>query len=80
MLHVNKMVEQFTVIITLFSDVSAIRRQVCRPKRAGIECRGAEHECDLSEYCTGNSEYCPDDVHKQNGLQCQNGEVGAYRL
>ncbi|XP_043195148.1 disintegrin and metalloproteinase domain-containing protein 19-like [Amphibalanus amphitrite] len=51
---------------------------VCRPKRAGVKCRGAEHECDLSEYCTGASEFCPDDVHKQDGLECQGGEAYCY--
>lgn len=33
---------------------------LCRPKSPGTLCRPADaHECDLPEYCTGQSEYCP---------------------
>lgn len=40
-----------------------------------MECRYAVHECDLPEYCTGDSEYCPDDVFKADGHECMAGQV-----
>lgn len=49
--------------------------QTCRPKTAGSTCRSADHECDLPEYCTGQSEYCPDDVFKMDGESCDRGKV-----
>ena len=38
-------------------------------------CRAAASECDLPEFCHGNTEWCPRDVHKQNGITCDNEEV-----
>jgi len=40
-----------------------------------VECRSAPHECDLPEYCTGDSEYCPDNVFKFDGSACDTTEV-----
>ncbi|XP_054006349.1 uncharacterized protein LOC128891135 isoform X1 [Hylaeus anthracinus] len=51
----------------------------CRPKTAGTECRSAEHECDLPEYCTGQSEYCPADVFKMDGEPCSMGKAFCYQ-
>ena len=36
----------------------------CRPKRPGEMCRLSDHECDLPEFCTGESEFCPKDIYK----------------
>lgn len=49
--------------------------QTCRPKTAGSVCRGADHECDLPEFCTGQSEFCPEDVFKMDGEKCDRGKV-----
>ena len=38
--------------------------KTCRPQAAGVACRHAEHECDLPEFCTGASEFCPADIYK----------------
>ncbi len=38
--------------------------KTCRPQAAGVACRHAEHECDLPEFCTGESEFCPADIYK----------------
>ncbi|MCP3666613.1 MAG: hypothetical protein GY696_29625, partial [Gammaproteobacteria bacterium] len=38
--------------------------KTCQPKLPGEICRLAEHECDLPEYCTGKSEFCPSDIFK----------------
>lgn len=53
--------------------------KTCRPKTAGTECRSAEHECDLPEYCTGQSEYCPNDVYKIDGEPCNMGKAYCYQ-
>jgi len=62
------MVFLFYVICNLFC-------QTCRPKTAGSTCRSADHECDLPEYCTGQSEYCPNDVFKMDGESCDREKV-----
>lgn len=41
----------------------------------GQECRSATHECDLPEYCSGDSEYCPEDVFKVDGSTCEKNNV-----
>ena len=41
----------------------------------GVKCRLAKSECDLPEYCSGHSEYCPPDVNKHDGLTCNSGQV-----
>lgn len=53
--------------------------KTCRPKSAGTECRSADHECDLPEYCTGQSEYCPVDVFKMDGESCNMGKAFCYQ-
>lgn len=53
--------------------------QTCRPKSAGTVCRSAELECDLPEYCTGHSEYCPDDVFKIDTTPCREGAAYCMR-
>ncbi|XP_014254247.1 disintegrin and metalloproteinase domain-containing protein 28 [Cimex lectularius] len=51
----------------------------CHPKTAGHMCRSADHECDLPEYCTGESEYCPNDVYKMDGESCSRREAFCYK-
>ncbi|XP_073969535.1 uncharacterized protein isoform X3 [Rhodnius prolixus] len=51
----------------------------CHPKNAGSLCRSADHECDLPEYCTGESEYCPGDVFKMDGETCDWGKAFCYK-
>ncbi|XP_060854596.1 disintegrin and metalloproteinase domain-containing protein 9 isoform X2 [Rhopalosiphum padi] len=50
----------------------------CHLKLAGVECRSAPHECDLPEYCTGDSEYCPDNVFKFDGSACDTTEAFCF--
>ena len=52
--------------------------QTCQPKLPGSICRGSEHECDLPEYCTGENEFCPDDVYKVDGTSCKMGQAFCY--
>ncbi|XP_065167379.1 disintegrin and metalloproteinase domain-containing protein 12-like isoform X2 [Atheta coriaria] len=50
----------------------------CMPKNAGTMCRSADYECDLPEYCTGQSEYCPDDIYKMDTESCDGGKAYCY--
>ncbi|XP_030753869.1 disintegrin and metalloproteinase domain-containing protein 12 [Sitophilus oryzae] len=50
----------------------------CKPKNAGTLCRSADYECDLPEYCTGQSEYCPDDIYKLDTEECDGGHAFCY--
>ena len=38
--------------------------------KVGHPCRKKKSECDITETCTGLSEWCPKDVHYYNGMQC----------
>ncbi|XP_074027845.1 disintegrin and metalloproteinase domain-containing protein meltrin isoform X1 [Leptinotarsa decemlineata] len=50
----------------------------CLPKGAGTLCRSADYECDLPEYCTGQSEYCPADIFKLDTEVCDGGKAYCY--
>lgn len=50
----------------------------CRPKMAGSHCRPAENECDLPEYCTGESEYCPADVFRRDTEPCDGDQAYCF--
>lgn len=41
-------------------------------------CRSSNGECDLPEYCTGESEYCPADVFKRDTVVCGKGRAFCY--
>ncbi|ELV11683.1 Disintegrin and metalloproteinase domain-containing protein 30 [Tupaia chinensis] len=43
----------------------------CRFRPSGYMCRQEENECDLAEYCNGNSSNCPKDTYKQDGTPCK---------
>uniref|UniRef100_A0ABM5GKQ9 Disintegrin and metalloproteinase domain-containing protein 33 n=1 Tax=Pogona vitticeps TaxID=103695 RepID=A0ABM5GKQ9_9SAUR len=47
----------------------------CKLKTAGTMCREAAGSCDLPEYCTGASPYCPTNVYLLDGSTCSNGEA-----
>ncbi|XP_063993124.1 zinc metalloproteinase-disintegrin-like MTP8 isoform X2 [Diachasmimorpha longicaudata] len=51
----------------------------CRLKPPGLPCRASSHECDLPEFCTGNSEYCPQDIYKMDGYPCSMETAFCYR-
>nr|BAO23490.1 metalloproteinase [Deinagkistrodon acutus] len=44
----------------------------CKFSTSGTECRAAKSECDLPEYCTGQSIHCPTDDFHRNGQPCLN--------
>ena len=47
-------------------------------KQAGTMCRGPAGACDLPEYCTGASPYCPSNVYLLDGSSCQSGVAYCY--
>lgn len=47
-------------------------------RAAGSVCREKLEECDLPEFCTGSSPYCPPNVYLQNGEPCEDGASYCY--
>ena len=45
----------------------------------GTVCRQSSGECDLEEYCTGESGECPEDLFFKNGISCKNGAGYCYK-
>ncbi|KAM6155764.1 disintegrin and metalloproteinase domain-containing protein 1a-like [Rhynchocyon petersi] len=43
----------------------------CQFRRKGYVCRPAEDQCDLPEYCDGDSGECRADTYKQDGTSCE---------
>lgn len=58
--------------------VPLLALQTCKPKPPGTVCRAALGECDLPEFCSGHSEYCPVDVTRAHGVPCHGGQVGKF--
>nr|D5LMJ3.1 RecName: Full=Zinc metalloproteinase-disintegrin-like atrase-A; AltName: Full=Snake venom metalloproteinase; Short=SVMP; Flags: Precursor [Naja atra]ADF43026.1 metalloproteinase atrase A [Naja atra] len=50
----------------------------CKFKGAETECRAAKDDCDLPEFCTGQSAECPTDSLQRNGHPCQNNQGYCY--
>uniref|UniRef100_A0A4W4GQU0 ADAM metallopeptidase domain 19a n=1 Tax=Electrophorus electricus TaxID=8005 RepID=A0A4W4GQU0_ELEEL len=50
----------------------------CKLKQAGTLCRGAAGVCDLPEYCTGGSPYCPANVYLLDSTSCQYNHAYCY--
>lgn len=50
----------------------------CQPRSAATLCRPSPEECDLPEFCDGESEYCPQDVFVMNGVSCEGGQSYCY--
>eukprot|EP00070_Physeter_catodon_P008087 XP_007117465.1 disintegrin and metalloproteinase domain-containing protein 33 isoform X1 [Physeter catodon] len=45
----------------------------CLLKPAGALCRRSAGDCDLPEFCTGASPYCPPDIYLLDGSPCARG-------
>ncbi|XP_078588460.1 disintegrin and metalloproteinase domain-containing protein 12-like [Branchiostoma floridae x Branchiostoma japonicum] len=52
--------------------------QDCQLKTSGGLCRQQTTDCDLAEYCTGQSPQCPDNQFIQNGIPCQGTEAYCF--
>lgn len=51
----------------------------CQYLPAGTVCRERTDHCDLPEYCTGKSEWCPEDFYVQDGAPCSSNSF-CYRV
>ncbi|KAM4702865.1 disintegrin and metalloproteinase domain-containing protein 8 [Rhinophrynus dorsalis] len=52
--------------------------QKCKIRPVGEMCRRRKGDCDLPEYCTGNSAQCPEDSFLENGVTCGYGSGYCY--
>lgn len=52
--------------------------QGCKLKTAGVLCREPSGSCDLAEYCTGASPYCPANVYLLDGSFCRNEDAYCF--
>lgn len=50
----------------------------CQIKVSGTSCRGSINSCDLPEFCTGESAFCPSDFYIMDGLPCENNAAYCY--
>ncbi|KAI4871920.1 hypothetical protein NFI96_021139, partial [Prochilodus magdalenae] len=50
----------------------------CQLSVSGTPCRDSVNECDLPEFCTGKSGFCPPDTYLMDGLTCQNNNAYCY--
>lgn len=46
----------------------------CKLRERGYTCRDTTNDCDLPEYCNGETGDCPADIYRKNGSPC--GETG----
>ena len=51
----------------------------CQFVSYGTQCRAASGECDIAEYCPGDSSECPKDDHKPNGIPCNNSSGYCFK-
>ncbi|XP_058811706.1 disintegrin and metalloproteinase domain-containing protein 12-like isoform X2 [Topomyia yanbarensis] len=51
----------------------------CQLHQAGARCRSAVGECDLPEYCDGQTAFCPKDVYLRDTEPCAGGKAYCYQ-
>uniref|UniRef100_A0A7M6DPA1 Uncharacterized protein n=1 Tax=Clytia hemisphaerica TaxID=252671 RepID=A0A7M6DPA1_9CNID len=45
--------------------------ETCYYRKEGTLCRNADGNCDVEEYCTGDSPACPANRYMRNGIKCE---------
>ncbi|MCI4383858.1 hypothetical protein PGIGA_G00031600 [Pangasianodon gigas] len=50
----------------------------CQLLVSGTPCRGSANQCDLPEYCNGQSAFCASDFYLMDGLSCEGGTAYCY--
>ncbi|XP_072923982.1 disintegrin and metalloproteinase domain-containing protein 19 [Hemitrygon akajei] len=50
----------------------------CKLKSSGTVCRKSSGPCDLPEYCSGTSEFCPANFYQMDGVSCDGGQAYCY--
>lgn len=76
-LRVSKKKDKFTyytLIIYFDRDVNDSCCHQCQIRPKTHMCRPAATPCDISEYCTGDSPSCPNDLYLNDGVPCDDGE------
>ena len=48
---------------------------MCQFVSYGTQCRASLGDCDIAEFCPGDSADCPDDEHQRDGISC-NSDAG----
>ena len=44
----------------------------CQHRPYGTSCRSSTGECDIAEFCLGDSQDCPVDTYHRDGTNCNN--------
>jgi hypothetical protein len=73
-LHIYSLLVKLTNIL-LNSDYSNQCCLNCAIAAENTVCRPAVSECDMTEYCTGQSSSCPADLYDKDGSSCANGTM-----
>ncbi|XP_068234099.1 disintegrin and metalloproteinase domain-containing protein 28-like [Palaemon carinicauda] len=61
------------------SHGSCCNTETCHLHRPGRVCRENDGDCDLPEFCSGISEFCPADVHVRDGTPCERDKGYCYK-
>ncbi|KAI1886960.1 hypothetical protein AGOR_G00201140 [Albula goreensis] len=51
----------------------------CQIRVAGTPCRSSVNFCDLPEFCTGKSAFCPEDYYIMDGHPCANNSAYCFQ-
>uniref|UniRef100_A0A671DTE5 A disintegrin and metallopeptidase domain 3-like n=1 Tax=Rhinolophus ferrumequinum TaxID=59479 RepID=A0A671DTE5_RHIFE len=54
-------------------------KKTCMVSERGYTCRISKDACDFTEFCNGNSEYCPQDVTSLDFEPCHNKTAYCYK-
>ncbi|XP_066521908.1 disintegrin and metalloproteinase domain-containing protein 9 [Hoplias malabaricus] len=75
----NKCCDAATCTLTRGSSCAAgVCCNDCQLSVSGTPCRPSINECDLPEYCTGDSGFCPPDTYLMDGLTCEGNTAYCY--
>ncbi|XP_021096262.1 disintegrin and metalloproteinase domain-containing protein 19 isoform X4 [Heterocephalus glaber] len=50
----------------------------CKLVAPGTQCRDQAQQCDLPEFCTGRSPFCPTNFYMMDGTLCEDGQAYCY--
>lgn len=80
--EIHHIIDDLLVVLDVLCSphppISLLVPCLCQLKQAGTMCRGPAGACDLPEYCTGASPYCPANVYLLDGSSCQYGLAYCY--
>jgi hypothetical protein len=50
----------------------------CQLRPYGTQCRATSGSCDIAEYCSGDAQDCPQDLHRRDATTCNSGNDYCY--